>query len=152
MRAVKSLQAPKFVPWDSHGYKSLDALKIRKHLDLPLKSSNWESLDNCPSWLCLHLDLFAKCHPCASFCGWLCPGLDAAKAWKGKDTRLLHFLGLQAMLRSNVLYHGTLCQLVAAGSLHGTWSLHCLLHRSHGDATSSEENRQAKTRAWVCLL
>merc|ERR1712146_844303 len=46
---------------------------------------------------------------------------------------LIHLLGLQAMLRSNVLYHGTLCQLIAAGSLHGTWRLHCLLHRSHGD-------------------
>merc|ERR1719329_1395296 len=131
---------------------------IGKHLDLPLKSSNWESLDNCPGWLCTNLHLFAECHPCASFGGWLCPGLDAAKAWKGKDTRLLHFLGgdgckavkylihllgLQTMLRSNVLYHSTLCQLVAA-SLHSTWSLHCLLHRSHGDDTLSEENKQTK--------
>merc|ERR1719321_753538 len=44
-------------------------------LDLLLECSNWESLHNSPGWLCLHLNLLSECHPCASFCGCLCPCL-----------------------------------------------------------------------------
>merc|ERR1719473_1720613 len=120
----------------------IEALKVL------LECSNWESLHNGPGWLCLYLDLLPECHPGASFCGWLCPGLDAADAWHSEDAVLLHLLGtdsheavqdvgasfcLQTMLSCNGLQQGTFGHCLCTTSLHG------LLHRRQHGSQRNED-------------
>merc|ERR1719478_1664363 len=124
----------------SHPDSSLE--KEKNCLDLLLECRNWECFHNCPCWLGLHLGLNTEHKPGACFCRWLCLGLDAAEAWYGEDTSLLHLLrsngskavedlrdllGLQLVRCCDVLDQGTLGQgLAAAGGLHGL-----RLHRLH---------------------
>merc|ERR1719387_2629535 len=64
--------------------------KLRCYSDLSLECSNWESLDDCPGWLCLHFHLLTKGHPHSSFSGRFDAGFDPAEAWDGEDASLLH--------------------------------------------------------------
>merc|ERR1711964_807289 len=79
------------IPTDRDLWKC-QACSDRSRLDLFLERSDCKGFHNSPCWLCLHLHLLAERHPHAGFCGWLDPGLDAAKAWDGEHTSLLHLL------------------------------------------------------------
>merc|ERR1711879_714347 len=63
------------------------------HLDLAFECSSCKCFHNCPCWLCLHLLLHTEHHPHTGLGCWLCPCLDAHKAWDRKDAGLLHLLG-----------------------------------------------------------
>ena len=64
----------------------------QSRLDLLLKRRDCNGFHNSPCGLCLHLSLLAETYPHTGFCGWLGPGLDAAKAWDGEHTCLLDLL------------------------------------------------------------
>merc|ERR1711924_230659 len=62
----------------------------RDFSDLGLERSNWESLDDSPGWLCLHLHFLTKGHPHSCLGGRLDTCLNPAEAWDGEDASLLH--------------------------------------------------------------
>ena len=95
---------------------------MKHHSDLSLERSNWEGLDDSPSWLSFHLFLLAEHHPDSRLGGWLDTCLDPAEAGEREDAILLHLgcgegcqafekafahFGLQFMLLGQFLHEST---------------------------------------------
>merc|ERR1719498_1000077 len=80
-------------PRRANTWEDIKCIERSQSLDLLLECSRSECLHHGLCWLGRNLHLLAEHGPNAGFCGWLHAGLDAAKAWNGEDSVLLHLTG-----------------------------------------------------------